>query len=106
MDCTNVVPNKEPYTCELLDLTDGGILNFNGVPAPAPTATAPSPTGTAPSPTGTGPPPNAPSPAVSDENREPEETAPSQVTPNSGSAHCSPSTVASGLLGLIVIALL
>ena len=26
MDCTNVVPNNEPYTCDVLDLTDGGFL--------------------------------------------------------------------------------
>jgi hypothetical protein len=97
MDCTNVVPSKEPYTCELLDLTDGGSLNFNTVPAPSPIAPAPSPTDNAPSPTGTGPTPAAPAP---------EAPAPSQSAPDSGSVQCSTSAMASAFVGLIVIALL
>jgi hypothetical protein len=106
MDCTNVVPNKEPYTCELLDLTDGGSLNFNSVPAPSPTAPAPSPTMTAPTPTGAGPTLDAPTPEASNESTEPEEPAPSQSAPDSGSVQCSTTYVASAVLGLIVIALL
>jgi hypothetical protein len=97
MDCTNVVPNKAPYTCAVLDLTDGGFSNFNGVPAPTPTA---------PSPTGTGPTPSAPAPVSSGENTEPEGPTPSQSSTDSGSVHWSSSAIASALLGLIVITLL
>jgi hypothetical protein len=99
MDCTNVVPNKAPYTCEVLDLTDGGFRNFNGVPASSPTSTAPSPTRT-------GPTPSAPAPIFSGEYLEPEAPAPSPSAPDSGSVHWSPSAIVSALLGLIVITLL
>jgi hypothetical protein len=68
MDCTNVVSAKEPYTCQLLDLNDGGEIPFATETAATPgTASSPgTPSNTIPAPAPSGatdgtPPSSAPS---------------------------------------------
>jgi hypothetical protein len=57
MDCTNVVPAKQPYTCELLDLMDGGEVPFSSQesdPGAVPPDAAPGSSPVAPEPASSG----------------------------------------------------
>jgi hypothetical protein len=88
MDCTNVVPAKQPCTCELLDLMDGGEVPFNSQESDPGTV----PPGAAP-----GSSPVAPEPASSG-------TA-GAATPSSSSTSDATAREVSAFVGLAVVAL-